>query len=105
MMKRMRPLTTEPVTIQRPMQFLHPTLQFHILATSEAIEVRNSLDTQEDDLNGLLMEIKTKTENLFAIAASGSPMSFLNEKRHRDYEQTTVQQHSSIFYRRTAPGT
>ena len=41
----------------------------------------------EDDLNGHIVKLKTNTEELFAIADSGSPMSFLNEKTARRIQQ------------------
>ena len=50
------------------------------LAFSEALEIRNTASLSQDDLNGHIVKLKNKTEELFAIADSGSPMSFLNEK-------------------------
>ena len=34
----------------------------------------------EEDLNGQIIKLRRKTEDLFAIADSGGPKSFLNEK-------------------------
>ena len=47
----------------------------------------------EDDLNGHIVNLKIKTEDIFAIAESRSPMSFLNEKmalRLQENDQSTV---------------
>ena len=41
----------------------------------------------EDDLNSHIVKLKTNTEELFAIADSGSPMSFLIEKTARRIQQ------------------
>ena len=41
----------------------------------------------EDDLNGQIIKLKTKTEEIFAIANSGIPMSFLNEKTARPLQE------------------
>ena len=54
-----------------------------VMAISEAFEVKNTTSLSEDDLNGHIIKLKTKTEDLFTIADSGSPMSFLNEKTAR----------------------
>ena len=50
------------------------------MAISEAFEIKNATDLSDDDLNGHIKKLKTKTVNLLAIADSGSPMSFLNKK-------------------------
>ena len=47
--------------------------------------IRNNLNPdlkniEEEDLNGHIVKLKTKKEELFAIVDSGSPMSFVNEK-------------------------
>ena len=44
---------------------------------------KNTVNFSEDDLSGRILKLKTKTEKLFAITDSGSPMSFLNEKTAR----------------------
>ena len=49
-------------------------IKFWALAFSEAFEIRNTASLSEDDLNGHIVKLKTKTEELFAIADSGSPM-------------------------------
>ena len=41
----------------------------------------------EDDLNGHIVKLKINTTEIFAIADSGSPMSFLNEKTARRIQQ------------------
>ena len=38
------------------------------------------MSIQEEDLNAHIIKMKIKTEIIFAIADSGTPMSFLNEK-------------------------
>ena len=38
------------------------------------------MSMQEADINRHLVKLKTKSEDLFAIADSGNPMSFLNKK-------------------------
>ena len=50
------------------------------MAISESFEIKNTKTVSEDDLNGHLVKLKTNTTELFAIADSGSPMSFINEK-------------------------
>ena len=41
----------------------------------------------EDDLNGHIVKLKTKTENLFAIDDSGSPLPSINEKTARRLQE------------------
>ena len=53
---------------------------FSVMAISEAFEIKHATNLSEDDLNGHIIKLKTKIEDLFAIADSGSPMSSLNEK-------------------------
>ena len=50
------------------------------MAISESFEIKNTKTLPEDDLNGHIVKLKTNTTELFAIADSGSPVSFLNEK-------------------------
>ena len=54
--------------------------EFSVMAISESFEIKNTKTVSEDDLNGHLVKLKTNTTELFAIADSGSPMSFINEK-------------------------
>ena len=61
---------------------------FSVMAISEAFEIKHATNLSEDDLNGHIIKLKTKTEELFAIADSGSPMSFLNEKKCRPVVKT-----------------
>ena len=56
---------------------------FPVMAISEAFEIKQATTLSEDDLNGHIIKLKTKTEDVFEIADSGSPMSFLNEKTAR----------------------
>ena len=58
----------------------NPQDNFTVLAISEAIEIRNSINIQEDLNTRHKIQLKTNSDDLFAIADSGSPMSFLNEK-------------------------
>ena len=60
---------------------------FLVMAISEAFEIKQATTLSEDDLNGHIIKLKTKTEDLFAIADCGSPMSFLNEKTARRLEE------------------
>ena len=60
---------------------------------SESFEIKNTKLISDDDLNGLIVNLKSNTTELFAIADSGSPISFLNEKtaqRLRQNDQTAV---------------
>ena len=41
----------------------------------------------EEDLNGHIVKLKTKSEEILAIADSRSPMSFLNETTARRIHQ------------------
>ena len=57
------------------------------MAITESFENKNTKILSEDDLNGHIVKLKTNSEELFAIADSGSPMSFLNEKTARRLQQ------------------
>ena len=58
-----------------------PWDSFAVLAILEAFEIRNSVIIKEEDLNGHTVKLKTHSEDLSAIADSGSSMSFPNKKR------------------------
>ena len=64
------------------------------MAIAESFEIKNTTTLSEDDLNGHIVKLETNTEELFAIANSGSPMSFLNEKNRTAY--TAKRQVSTI---------
>ena len=64
------------------------------MAIAESFELKNTTTLSEDDLNGHIVKLETNTEELFAIADSGSPMSFLNEKNRTAY--TAKRQVSTI---------
>ena len=67
--------------------------KFSVMAISESFEIKNGKTLSEDDLNGHTVNLKTNTTELFAIADSGSPVSFLNEKtaqRIQQNDQTAV---------------
>ena len=53
---------------------------FSVLAIAESFEIKITRRQAEEDLNGHIVKLKTNSEQLFAVADSGSPMSFLNEK-------------------------
>ena len=57
------------------------------MAIAESFEIKNTNTLSEDGLNDHIVKLKTNTEELFAIADSGSPMSFLNEKTARRIQQ------------------
>ena len=57
--------------------------KFSVMAIAEAFEIKSTTNLSGDDLSGHIVKLKTNTEELFAIAYSGSPMSFLNEKTAR----------------------
>ena len=61
--------------------------KFSVMAIPESFEIKNTIFLSEDDLNGPIVKLKTNSEELFAIADSGSPMSFLNEKTARRLQQ------------------
>ena len=61
--------------------------KFSVMAISESFEIKNTNLLLEDDLNGHIVKLNTISEQLFAIADSGSPMSFLNEKTARRIQQ------------------
>ena len=54
--------------------------KFSVMAIAEPFEIKNTNILSEDDLNGRFVKLKTNSEDLFAIADPGSPMSFLNEQ-------------------------
>ena len=58
----------------------HKIDKFSIMAISEGFEVENSASLSEDDLNGPIVKLKIKTEDIIAIADFGNSMSILNEK-------------------------
>ena len=68
------------------------------MAIAESFEIKNTRTLVEDDLNGHIVKLKTNSEQLFAIADSGSPMSFLNEKTAR-----RIQQHDKYTLFKTIP--
>ena len=61
--------------------------KFSFMAIAEPFEIKNTNILSEDDLNGHIVKLKTNLEELFGIADSGSPMSFLNEKTARRIQQ------------------
>ena len=71
---------------------------FSVMAIEESFEIKNTRTLVEDDLNGHIVKLKANSEQLFAIADSGSPMSFLNEKTAR-----RIQQHDKYALFKTIP--
>ena len=57
------------------------------MVISESFEIKNTKTLSEDDLNGHIVKLKTNTTELFAIADSGRPVSFLNEKTAQRIQQ------------------
>ena len=68
---------------------------FSVMAIAESFEIKNTNLLSEDDLNGHIVKLKTNSEELFATADSGSPMSFLNEKTARRIQQNDRSEKSS----------
>ena len=67
--------------------------EFSVMAISESFEIKNTKTISKVNLNGHIVKLKTNTTELFAIADSGRPMSFLNEKtaqRIQQNDQTAV---------------
>ena len=60
---------------------------FSVMAIAESFEIKTTRTLVEDDLNGHIVKLKTNSEQLFAFADSGSPMSFLNGKTARRIQQ------------------
>ena len=61
--------------------------KFSVMTIAEAFEIKSTANLSEDDLSGHSVKLKTKTGDLFTIADSGSPMSFLNNKTARRLQQ------------------
>ena len=72
---------------------------FSVLAISESFEIKDTKIISEDDLNGHIVKLRSNTTELFAIADSGSPMSFLNEKT----AQRLQQNNSSAIFKNIPP--
>ena len=58
------------------------------MALSEAFEILNSVNIQEEDLNGHIVKIKTNSEKILTIADSVSPMSFLEHFLRKNDKKT-----------------
>ena len=61
--------------------------ELSVMAISESFEIKNTKTISEDNLNGYIVKLETNTTELFAIADSGSPMSFLHEKTAQRLQQ------------------
>ena len=58
-----------------------------VMAIAESFEIKNLSRLAEEDLNGQIVNLKTNTEQLYAIADSGSTMLILNKKTARRIQQ------------------
>ena len=67
---------------------------FSVMEISELFEIKDTKTISEDNLNENVVKLRTNTTELFAIADSGSPMSFLNEKTAQRLQQNNT---SAIF--------
>ena len=56
---------------------------YSMMSISDAFEIKRTVNISEEDLNGHIVKIKSKSAEILAIADSGSPMSFLNETTAR----------------------
>ena len=67
-----------------------------MMAIAKAFEVKTSAKITDEDLNGHIIKLKTKSKSVFAIADSGIPMSFLNEttiRRLQLNDSSTIVKH------------
>ena len=64
--------------------------EISLMAISESFEIKNTKTLSEDNLKGHIVKLKTNTTELFAIADSGSPVSFLNEKTAKRIQQNDL---------------
>ena len=76
---------------------------FSVIAIAESFEIKNTRTLMEDDLNGNIVKLKTNSEQLLALADSGSPMSFLNEKLQGVFNITINMHCSKPFHREIQP--
>ena len=67
---------------------------FSVKAISESFEIKDTKTLSEDNLNGNIVKLRTNTTELFAIADSGSPISFINEKTAQRLQQNNQ---SAVF--------
>ena len=72
------------------------------MTIAEAFEIKNTSNLSED-LRGHIVKLKTNTEELFAFADSGSPISFLNEKTARRLQQNDKSALFECVLQRTPP--
>ena len=69
------------------------------MAISESFEIKNTKKLSENDLNGHIVKLKTNTTELFAVADSGRPVSFLNE----EVAQRIQQNDQSAVFKKIPP--
>ena len=66
---------------------------YFMLSISDAFDFKQTVNSSDEDLNGHVVKLKTKSDEILAIADSGSPMSFLNEttaRRLHQNDKTTI---------------
>ena len=67
--------------------------KYSMMSISFAFEIKQTVKISEEDLNGHILKLKTKSAEVLAIADSGSPMSFVNEttaRRIHQSDKTTI---------------
>ena len=74
-----------------------------MLSISDAFEIKQIAKTSEEDLNGHIVKLKSKSDEVLANADSGSPMSFLSEttarRIHQNDKTTILKQNPAGRYR------
>ena len=70
---------------------------FTVLTISEAFNIRNSVNIQEENLNGHIVKLKIKSDKM---VDSGSPNFFLNEKMAK---RLLAPRYSNSSHRRIPP--
>ena len=61
--------------------------KFSVMAIAKSFQIKTTSTLAEEDLNRYIVKLKTNSEQLYAIADSGSPMSFNNENTARRIQQ------------------
>ena len=99
---KLRRRVKKRTTIQKHLPNLHQIMvgmntkliSFRYWQIRKLSKLKNTANVSEDGLSGHIDKFKTKTEELFAIADSGNPLSFLNEKTARRLQEI----HKSSFF-------
>ena len=58
-----------------------------MLAIADAFEIKQTVKISDENLNGHIVKLITKSAEILAIADSGCLMSFLNEQTGRRIQQ------------------